>query len=400
MSAYKSALAFIGQRLNNHGSAMRLGGYLRGHGGAGARILAGVVLAGVVLAGAVLTRVAPAAAQQDLRPLWDRIQRMERDLSTLQQQAYGGRPPPSGGGATDTETAAAATVRMAQLEADLRTTTGQLEEINFGVGQMRQRLERLVTDIDFRLGELEKVARGEKPAAAASAAPADAPAVAVVPGSPAANEVRAPSDAVPGAAAGGPPANVLGAPPRDLGSIPQSIDRTLPSNLSDPTGLPPPGAAPQVAASPGQIPPTGIVTTPAAAAPVRLPAGSSKDQYDYAFDLLKRAEYAQAEQALRQFVSAYPNDPLAGNAQYWLAETYYVRNNYSEAAAQFLKGYQTYPQSPKAADNLFKLGMTLTILGKTQDACSAFQRFDREYATAPGVLKRRVSDERQRLACG
>src|SRR5262249_60314953 len=127
--------------------------------------------------------------------------------------------------------------------------------------------------------------------------------------------------------------------------------------------------------------------------------GSANDPDGDAFDLLKRAEYAQAAVGLRQFVTAHPQDPLAGNAQYWLAETYYVRNNYSEAATQFLKGYQTYPQSPKAADNLFKLGMTLTILGKVQDACSAFQRFDREYPSAPGALKRRVGDERQRLAC-
>jgi tol-pal system protein YbgF len=324
---------------------------------------------------------------------------MERDLDAVQRQAGGGQV--RAGGGLEPESAAAATVKMAQLEADLRTTTGQLEEINFAVGQARQRLERLITDVDFRLTELEKLARGEK-AAPAAAPVAEAPAVAAaraVPGQVAAAGNPA-AVAVPGAVAEPAPAGTLGAPPRDLGSIPQSVDRGLPSNTNDlgaTTGLPPAGAAPQVAAAPGQIPSAAIAPAPAN---VRLPAGSSKDQYDYAFDLLKRAEYAQAEVALRQFVSTHPQDPLAGNAQYWLAETYYVRNNYGEAANQFLKGYQTYPQSPKAADNLFKLGVTLTILGKTQEACTAFQRFDREYASAPGVLKRRVGDERQRLGCG
>ncbi|MEJ0067645.1 MAG: tetratricopeptide repeat protein [Pseudomonadota bacterium] len=136
-------------------------------------------------------------------------------------------------------------------------------------------------------------------------------------------------------------APALGAPPRNLGTIPLSADRALPGAGAVP---PPPGA--QTAAVPGGISPaaTSPGLAPVAIAPVRLPSGSPKDQYDYAFDLLKRAEYAQAEQALRQFVTAYPSDPLAGNAQYWLGETYYVRNNYSEAAAQFLKGYQTYPR--------------------------------------------------------
>jgi tol-pal system protein YbgF len=395
MSAYKSASAFMEMALNSDGLPMRL---IR-HGVVGwamSLLVAGAL--GGVLGGALQPAL---AQQQDLRPLWDRIQRMERDLTTLQQQTGTGGRPASGGGAMDAETAASATVRMAQLESDLRTTTGQLEEINFSVGQMRQRLDRLVTDVDFRLGELEKIARGEKPAAVAEARPA------AVPGSPASTEARVPA-AVPGAVAGAEgPAPSLGLPPRDLGTIPLSVDRTLPSNAGDgSTGVPPGPAAGQVAAMPGQIPPTAIAPGSSAATPaiapanVRLPPGSSKDQYDYAFDLLKRAEYAQAEQALRQFVTAYPGDPLAGNAQYWLAETYYVRNNYTEAAAQFLKGYQAYPQSPKAADNLFKLGVTLTILGKTQEACTAFQRFDREYASAPGVLKRRVGDERQRLGCG
>jgi tol-pal system protein YbgF len=323
-----------------------------------------------------------AAAQQDLRPLLDRVQRMERDLSVLQQQVYGGKPPPGATGAGDTEATQAMTVRVSQLESDLRASTGQLEEINFAVGELRQRLDRLVTDLDFRLGALEKIAAG-RPAAAAAPTVADAGAAAASPAAPS----PVTPDAVPDAA----PAQLLGPQPRNLGTIPLSA-------------MPPPDAAgPQVAAVPGGIARTG--STPMSIAPtqaattIRLPPGSPKDQYDYAFDLLKRAEYAQAEQALRQFVTTYPNDALAGNAQYWLAETYYVRNNYSEAAAQFLKGYQTYPQSPKAADNLFKLGLTLTILGKVQEACTAYQRFDREYASAAGALKRRVVDERQRLGC-
>jgi tol-pal system protein YbgF len=355
----------------------------------------------------------PALAQQDLRPLLDRVQRMERDVSTLQQQVYGGKPP-SATPAQDTEATAAATVRMSQIESDLRATTGQIEEINFNVGQLRQRLDRLVTDVDFRLQQLEKIAAGGAPAAGvvppvaggvAPAAPEASPAAigAVPPGAGAPGigpaGIGSAGAAVPPAASasadsGAEPTVIMGAPPRNLGTIPSSIDRALPSAYP---AAPPPA---QTAAAPGAIAPTALspgMSAPAAS--VHMPAGSPKDQYDYAFDLLKRAEYAEAEQALRQFIGAYPHDPLAGNAQYWLGETYYVRNNYSEAAAQFLKGYQTYPQSPKAPDNLFKLGLTLTILGKVQEACTAYQRFDREYAGAPGALKRRVTDERQRLGC-
>ncbi|MBI3516356.1 MAG: hypothetical protein HY060_20185, partial [Proteobacteria bacterium] len=158
-----------------------------------------------VLAVLVIAAIRPVAAQQDLRPLLERIQRMERDLSTLQQQVYGGRPPPSAGaagGIGDTEATAAATVRLSQLESDLRATTGQFEEINFAVGQVRQRLDRLVSDVDFRLQELEKVASGRAPTVAATPPVADAGAAAVAPSADGRGEARA-ADAAP----------TLGAPP-------------------------------------------------------------------------------------------------------------------------------------------------------------------------------------------
>ena len=90
------------------------------------------------------------------------------------------------------------------------------------------------------------------------------------------------------------------------------------------------------------------------------------------------------------FVQRYPNDPLAGNAQYWLGETYYVRKDYENAATAFAEGYQKYPESGKAADNLLKLGMSLGNLGKKSEACSAFARLDRDFPTAPANVKDRV----------
>ncbi len=150
-------------------------------------------------------------------------------------------------------------------------------------------------------------------------------------------------------------------------------------------------------AKPGAAPQPPAKTD--AAVTVKLPKGSVKEQYDFAFDLLKRSEYAQAEQALKQFVAAHPTDALASNAQYWLAETFYVRNNFADAAQQFLAGYQKYPQSQKAADNLYKLGLSLAKLNKNAEACAAFARFQKEYPAAAGGLKGRVTDERTRMKC-
>lgn len=260
------------------------------------------------------------------------------------------------------------TIRIQQMEGEIRQLTGQIEELNYNLQQMKTKNDRFQSDVEFRLNELEKKAT-ETSAAAAPAASAPA-------------TVTTPRPLGPGQVATPPAPTPLtgtapGAPPRDLGSVPAG---------AAPVQLTPPGTA-------------ATAVAPAAAASVKLPAGTTKAQYEYAFEFVKKQEYASAETALRQFVTTNPNDDLAGNAQYWLGETYYVRGSYPEAAQQFLTGYQKYPKSPKAPDNLLKLGLSLANTGKAKEACAAYGRFTSEYANASEFLKRRVREERQRLAC-
>jgi tol-pal system protein YbgF len=136
-----------------------------------------------------------------------------------------------------------------------------------------------------------------------------------------------------------------------------------------------------------------------AAAGETLPAGSPQEQYNYAFGLLREQKWPEAEEALRAFVERYPDDVLAGNAQYWLGETFYVRQDYAAAASVFAAGYQKYPTGGKAADNLMKLGMALAQLGQKADACRVFAKFSRDFFIAPTAVKERVRDEKKRLGC-
>ncbi len=325
------------------------------------------------LGACLLLAAGTAWAQNDTRALQDRLVRLERDLQSLQAQVAnsgGQRPGGPVGGGSDGSITSSLLARISQIEQDQRTLTGQVEEVGFSVGQLKQRLDRMVTDMEFRLSELEKKAEQSQAAiASGSAAAAPRPGAAVA------------------APQGGPQ---LGAPPRNLGSISAADERAIADRNAAQAG----GA--NVAAPP----PGRVAAAPASTSSIRLPPGTPRDQYDYAFDLLKQGKYGDAEMAMRQFVQAYPQDALSGNAQYWLGETFYVRNNHTEAAVQFMQGYKNYPQSPKAPDNLFKLGMSLASLDRKPEACAAFGRFNSEYPGAPGALKQRVQEERRRLACG
>ncbi len=155
----------------------------------------------------------------------------------------------------------------------------------------------------------------------------------------------------------------------------------------------------------------GQSTAPAVATPVVPPEtrtastgapgadATPQEQYNYAFNLLRQSRYDEAAQALKAFVQRNPKDPLAGNAQYWLGESYYVRKDYTNAAATFAEGYEKYPKNVKAPDNLLKLGMALSNLGQKDNACRAFGRLDRDYPQAPGEIKDRAGAEKKRLGC-
>jgi tol-pal system protein YbgF len=152
---------------------------------------------------------------------------------------------------------------------------------------------------------------------------------------------------------------------------------------------------PSPAPSPAPAPPQAHAAAPPAA------GGAQGEQlYHDAFKLLQDGDYAGAERAFKNFVQRNPNHALAGNAQYWLGETYYARRDYQNAMVSFAEGYKAYKTSPKGPDNLLKLGITLAVLNKKQEACAVFARFNQDYPRATDLQKRRIDQERQKNGCG
>lgn len=183
-------------------------------------------------------------------------------------------------------------------------------------------------------------------------------------------------------------------------ALPPSANPTAPITL--PPAQQAPVAPPAIAAAPSPGPVATARIGNAAGAVLELtelPPGTPQEQYDYAFGILRQADYGRAEKALRLFLEDHSADDLAGNAQYWLGETFYVRGDYETAAVEFLSGYQTYPSSSKAPDNLLKLGLSMARLGQTDGACTALSRLATEYPSANDTIRRRAQTERARLQC-
>ncbi len=87
-----------------------------------------------------------------------------------------------------------------------------------------------------------------------------------------------------------------------------------------------------------------------------MPSGSDRDNYQAALQLIRDERYEQAGMAFKQFLATYPDSQWAGNAQYWLAESYYVTEKFSEALIEFEAVITGYPRSTKVPDAHLKMG--------------------------------------------
>lgn len=124
-----------------------------------------------------------------------------------------------------------------------------------------------------------------------------------------------------------------------------------------------------------------------------------KQLYETAYGYLLQRDYGAAEAAFEDFLQRFPSDPLAGNAQYWLGESLFVRGQYRSAAGAFLKGYQNYGRSAKAPESLLRLAMSLQRLGQKDAACSSFNELTSKYPSAPPHVKTSAQAERQKAGC-
>jgi tol-pal system protein YbgF len=330
----------------------------------------------------VLAATAPTARSQDTTTQ-ERLDRIERDLSMLQRQVYsdgvspGGysNAPPAGNLAVDTQ------IRMERLEQQMRDLTGKVEEETNEVQQLRQRLEQINSDIDARFGEQNQ-------------GTAHPPRIAAPPSIPGPRR-----EAFAGEGTAEPPAPYASAPPPPYPGMPPpppygrsaTPGALLPSpdaagTLTPPADNPPPAAA--TAAGEGPRP-----------APATLPPAPASAQYNTAFGLLRRADYQGAEDAFREFVRQHPDSSLAGSAQYWLGESYYVRGRYGDAAVAFAEGYKRYPRGPKASETVLRLAMSLGRAQQKQNACVALAQLDHAFPHAANAIKERAAVEKKRSGC-
>jgi tol-pal system protein YbgF len=130
-----------------------------------------------------------------------------------------------------------------------------------------------------------------------------------------------------------------------------------------------------------------------------LPNGTPEKQYEFATSFLKVGDYSTAERAFREFVITNPEHILAGNAQYWYAETFRIRQLYTDAATAYLEGYQKYPKGEKAPINLLKLGVSMVQIGEKEQGCKMIVGVEEQYPKANQSVLQKAKYESKKFEC-
>lgn len=148
------------------------------------------------------------------------------------------------------------------------------------------------------------------------------------------------------------------------------------------------GAAAQKVTPPGEM----AATTPAArytagAADSGGPPGSPTEIYLQAFADYASGRFAPAIDGFQAFLRHYPHNDYAGNAQYWLGECYFSRQEYGLAATAFRKTVETYPQGGKTPDALLKMAAALQLMNEPDQAREALRLLRSRYPDSPAARK-------------
>ena len=328
---------------------------------------------------------------------------------------HGDRTPPrsDGGGA---QYAQAADPRVDNLEDKIRQLNGRIEELNFQVLQMQDRLNKMQNDNEFRFEQLEKNSGGggggsvggsERTKESRPAVKGSLEAPGGRRGDTADSDIKsiiqAPDNAQGNAqdnSGGGSVAEAgrgregRGAPPRNLGSI-----------TFDAEGNPVGGAVNEEAIEsrpeleqPGQHnpPQTQKDNTRVASLP---PTDNANELYRDSYQFILSGDYKTAEQGFREHISRFPHDPRTADAHFWLGEALLGQDKYREAAQVFLDANRTYPKSKKAPDMLLKLGVALAAMHQREIACATYKEIGTRYPKASAALKERAKREEALSGC-
>ena len=293
--------------------------------------------------------------------IYETLEQLQKDIKTLEKAVYSGSINLNNNNLSNTSSANSEDVltrhllKLSEIEGQFQQLTNKFEEINFKLDKLSNRMSKIQADNQVRFQDLENNIFQEEN-------------IKKVKKTKKTNE----TEILPGSSK-----------PQDLGSISYK-DNTTNETTQQTQSI-------DTTAS--------IITETFQSEEKILPSDSPENQYQFATSLLKVGDYSTAERAFREFVITNPDHDLAGNAQYWYAETFRIRQLFTDAASAYLEGYQKYPKGEKAPINLLKLGVSMVQIGEKDQGCKMINGVVKQYPNASQSVIQKAKYESQKFEC-
>ncbi len=126
------------------------------------------------------------------------------------------------------------------------------------------------------------------------------------------------------------------------------------------------------------------------AAPENTAGVDCSQLYDDSFILVRKGEYESARAGFMDYLQYCKNSDMADNAQYWIAESYYSRQEFAKAATEFTSLTEKYTDSEKRPTALYKLGRCSEELGNKAQAKQYYNAVVNGY---PSTIEARLAKD-------
>ncbi len=272
--------------------------------------------------------------------LQDKLQILEKNLLKLKKES---RNTPLSAEASSSNLAAHMELRFAQVDREVRKIANKLEELSYQFARLESYLSRMNRDYDRRLAVLEQKTGTVLPSVETST-----PAI-----------------------------------HKEIKVIPNLVQTTEPKKILKLVNK-------KDAAN------TSIQEKEEKEAE-KIPVDQLFEKGRY---FLGQKKYKQSAHVFKKFVSEKPKSPLAGNAQFLSAESYFLNDDFTNAAIEYVKVYENYPTSAEAPEALLKLAKSLNKIGQRDEACEALGVIESQYKTSTAAqVNAKAREFKSLLSC-
>ncbi|WP_232510471.1 tol-pal system protein YbgF [Desulfovibrio sp. G11] len=161
---------------------------------------------------------------------------------------------------------------------------------------------------------------------------------------------------------------------------------------SVPEGVQPYGG--QAAGASGQVPaqaPDGSTwgqPSPQPQPQVQVPQKDiSLALFDAGVNAYNARKYDEAQRSFTDFLKNYKGHNLASEAQFYLAECYFQRNQFADAALSYDKVIKEYPKSSSAPGAYLKQGISFSKLNQSAAAKARLEELIKKYPNSPEAAR-------------